>query len=77
MPPILYAALAARDSSPGGSWSLRQIGSHLQGHPDMRKTGVDMTSGSLGQGFAAGLGMALAGKLNGQDQVYCLLGTAN
>jgi len=75
--PILYAALAARGFFPREDlWSLRQIGSHLQGHPDMRKTpGVDMTSGSLGQGFAAGLGMALAGKLNGQDyQVYCLLG---
>ncbi|MGI6037207.1 MAG: transketolase [Limnochordia bacterium] len=75
--PILYAALAHKGYFPREDlWNLRQIGSHLQGHPDMNKTpGVDMTSGSLGQGFSTGLGMALAAQLNNQDyHVYALLG---
>jgi transketolase len=57
-------------------WTLRQIGSHLQGHPDMRKTpGVDATTGSLGQGFSTAVGMALAGKIDRRDyRVYALLG---
>ncbi|HEY8875310.1 MAG TPA: transketolase [Desulfosporosinus sp.] len=75
--PVLYAALAekrffAKDELQG----LRQTGRMLQGHPDMRKTpGVDMSTGSLGQGLSAANGMALAGKLDGKDyQVYVLLG---
>ena len=58
--PIWYAALAERGYFPVDDlWRLRQSDSHLQGHPDMRKTpGIDMTSGPLGSGLAAGVGMA-------------------
>ncbi|NLN16510.1 MAG: transketolase [Firmicutes bacterium] len=75
--PTWYAALAHRGFFPREElWTLRQYPSILQGHPDMKKTpGVDMTSGSLGHGLSAGLGMALGAKLNGQDfNVYVLLG---
>ena len=56
--------------------NLRRMGSILQGHPDMTRTpGVEMTSGSLGQGLSIAVGMALAGKLNRRDsRVYVLLG---
>ena len=56
--------------------TFRNIESNLQGHPDMNKVpGVDMTSGSLGQGLSVANGMALASKLNGDGyRVYCLLG---
>ncbi|MBR3004968.1 MAG: transketolase, partial [Lachnospiraceae bacterium] len=56
--------------------TLRHIGSHLQGHPDMNLTpGVDMSTGSLGQGISTAVGMALAGKMDGKDyRVYTLLG---
>ncbi|MBI2842357.1 MAG: transketolase [Armatimonadetes bacterium] len=77
--PVLYAALALRGFFPVEDiWSLRQIGCHLQGHPDMNKTpGVDITTGSLGQGLSAGVGMALAAKLKGQGhRIYVLLGDA-
>lgn len=55
---------------------FRNIDSILQGHPDMKKIpGVDMTTGSLGQGLSAANGMALAGKLDGKDyRVYCITG---
>ncbi len=75
--PALYAALAGRGYFPESElWTLRDIGSILQGHPDMGKTpGVDMTTGSLGQGLSCGLGMALAGKLDRRDyRVYVMLG---
>jgi transketolase len=75
--PALYVALAERGYFPESElWTLRDIGSSLQGHPDMRKTpGVDMTTGSLGQGLSCGLGMALAGKLDCKDyRVYVMLG---
>lgn len=75
--PILYAALAEKGYFPKETLStLRRLGSKLQGHPDMKKTpGVDMTSGSLGQGLSAGVGMALGGRLDGKDfRVYVLLG---
>jgi transketolase len=75
--PALYAALAARGYFPEEVlWTLRDIGSPLQGHPDMRKTpGVDITTGSLGQGFSCAAGMALGGKLAGRDfQVFAMLG---
>jgi len=75
--PVLYAALARRGFFPEGDlWTLRQIGSHLQGHPDMRKTpGVDATTGSLGQGFSVAVGMALAAKLDDAPyRVYVMLG---
>ncbi|MHC4406142.1 MAG: transketolase [Planctomycetota bacterium] len=75
--PILYAALAARGFFPHETlWTLRDVGSRLQGHPDMTKTpGVDMTTGSLGQGISAAVGIALGGKLDGRDyRVYCMVG---
>ena len=75
--PVLYAALAEKGYFPKEElqW-LRQTGHMLQGHPDMKKTpGVDMSTGSLGQGLSAGNGMALAGKLDGKDyRVFVLLG---
>lgn len=75
--PGLYSVLANRGYFPVEDLnSLRKIGSHLQGHPCIAHTpGVDMSSGSLGQGISAAVGMALAAKLQGQDyQVYTLLG---
>ena len=75
--PGLYAALAQRGFFPEEDLlTLRQIGSHLQGHPNMNLTpGVAMSTGSLGQGISAACGMALAGKLKKQDyRVYTLLG---
>ena len=73
----LYAALAERGYFPAEELlTLRQHGSRLQGHPDMKVTpGLDMSSGSLGQGLSIGNGMALAAKLRGIDyRVYVLLG---
>lgn len=75
--PVIYAALAERGFFPEDVlWTLRDIGSPLQGHPDMLKTpGVDMTTGSLGQGFSCAVGIALGGKLRQQDfRVYAMLG---
>jgi transketolase len=75
--PALYAALAERGYFPEEVlWTLRDVGSALQGHPDMQKTpGVDMTSGSLGHGIAAAVGIALAGKLDRKDyRVYVMVG---
>ena len=75
--PGLYAALAHRGYFPVEDMiTLRHIGSHLQGHPDMKSTpGVDMSSGSLGQGISAAVGMALSAKLSREDyRVYTLLG---
>mgnify|MGYP000269631035 CR=1 FL=1 len=75
--PVVYAALALRGYFPLEDLpALRQIDSHLQGHPDMRKTpGIDMTSGPLGNGLAAGLGMALGARVKGLDfRVYVMLG---
>ena len=75
--PGLYSALAQRGYfSVEELKTLRHIGSFLQGHPDMKGTpGVDMSSGSLGQGISAAVGMALAGKLDNKDyRVYTLLG---
>ena len=75
--PGLYSALAQRGYfSTEELKSLRHIGAMLQGHPDMKGTpGVDMSSGSLGQGVSAAVGMALAGKLDNKDyRVYTLLG---
>lgn len=75
--PVLYAALAEKGYFPKEELQgLRQIGHMLQGHPDMKKTpGVDMSTGSLGQGLSAANGMALAGKLDGKDyRVFALLG---
>lgn len=75
--PVLYAALVEKGFFPREKiFTLRKTGSHLQGHPDMNKTpGVDMSTGSLGQGISAAVGMALAGKLDKQDyRVHVLLG---
>ena len=75
--PGLYAALANRGYFPVEDLkTLRHIGSYLQGHPDMKHIpGVDMSSGSLGQGISAAVGMALAGKMDNADyRVYTLLG---
>jgi transketolase len=74
--PIVYAALARRGYfDPAILATFRQTGSVLQGHPDWRKTvGLDMTSGSLGQGLSVGLGMALAGRQSGHPyRVFVLL----
>lgn len=75
--PGLYAALAQRGYFDESELQkLRHIGAMLQGHPDMKGTpGVDMSSGSLGQGISAAVGMALAGKIDQKDyRVYTLLG---
>ena len=75
--PGLYSALAHRGFFPVEDLTtLRQIGSHLQGHPSMRLTpGVDMSTGSLGQGISAACGMALGAKFKGMDnRVYALMG---
>lgn len=75
--PGLYAALANRGYFPVEDLkTLRHIGSHLQGHPCIQHTpGIDMSSGSLGQGISAAVGMALAAKLSDRDyRVYTLLG---
>ncbi len=75
--PGLYAALALRGYFPREDLlTLRHLGSHLQGHPSMRKTpGVDMSTGSLGQGISTAAGMALGAKIQNKDfRVYTLLG---
>ena len=75
--PVLYATLAERGFFATEKLeTLRQLGSKLQGHPDMRKVpGVDMSTGSLGTGISAAVGMALSKKLDKSDRyVYALLG---
>ena len=74
--PGLYSALAHRGFFPVEDLTtLRKLGSYLQGHPCIHIPGVDMSSGSLGQGISAAVGMALGGKMDGKDfRVYTLLG---
>lgn len=75
--PGLYSVLANRGYFPVEDLpTLRHLGSYLQGHPCMQETpGVDMSSGSLGQGISAAVGMALAAKMDGKDyRTYTLLG---
>ena len=75
--PGLYSTLANRGYFPVEDLTtLRKLGSYLQGHPSMQYIpGVDMSSGSLGQGISAAVGMALGAKLSGKDfRVYTLLG---
>ena len=75
--PGLYSALAQKGYFPVEDLeTLRHLGSYLQGHPDMKHIpGVDMSSGSLGQGISAAVGMAIAGKMDNADyRVYTLLG---
>ena len=75
--PGYYSAMAHRGYFPVEDLTtLRKVGSHLQGHPCMQHiAGIDMSSGSLGQGISAAVGMALAGKMDGKAyRVYTLLG---
>ena len=75
--PALYAALAERGYFPADELKkLRHTGAMLQGHPDMKHIpGVDMSTGSLGQGVSAACGMALAAKISGKDyRTYTILG---
>ena len=75
--PALYTVLAEKGFFPKEAlWTLRQPGSILQGHPDMRITpGVDMSTGSLGQGLSVACGMALAARLDNKDFLtYCMMG---
>ena len=75
--PVLYSALARRGYfDPEQLLTLRKIGSDLQGHPNMNDIpGIDMSTGSLGQGISAAVGMALAGKTDNKSyRVYALLG---
>ena len=75
--PALYSALANRGYFPVEDLkTFRNINSYLQGHPDMKHIpGVDMTTGSLGQGLSAANGMAISAKLDNKNyRVYCILG---
>jgi len=74
--PLWYAVLAETGYFPKDKlWTLRQLGSMLQGHPDRRVPGVEVASGSLGQGLSVALGMSLAAKIDKKDyRVYCLMG---
>ena len=74
--PGLYSALAHRGFFPVEDLpTLRHLGSYLQGHPCIHIPGVDMSSGSLGQGISVAVGMALAAKMDGKDyRTYTLLG---
>ena len=74
--PALYAVLAEAGYFPRGElFTLRKLGSRLQGHPDTRTPGVDAMTGSLGQGLSMAVGMALAAKMDGAEYgVYALLG---
>lgn len=75
--PALYAALAQAGFFPVERlMSLRKLGSILQGHPDMRRTpGVEISTGSLGLGFSAAVGMALAAKMDKKEhRIYCIVG---
>jgi transketolase len=74
--PLFYAVLAESGYFPKDQlWTLRQLGSILQGHPDRRTPGVEVASGSLGQGLSVALGMSLAAKIDKRDyHVDVLLG---
>ncbi len=74
--PALYAILAEAGYFPKDELlKLRKFGAMLQGHPDRHTPGIEVCSGSLGQGLSVALGMSLAAKLNDQSyRVYCLLG---
>lgn len=75
--PVQYAALAEKGYFPKEElWKLRKLGAMLQGHPDMKKVpGIEMSTGSLGQGISSSVGMALANKIDhNPGRVYTLLG---
>ena len=73
--PVLYSVLAEKGFFPHELLkSFRQIGSPFSGHADMHVPGVDMSTGSLGQGLSVAVGMALAGKATGKDyRVFCII----
>jgi len=74
--PALYAVLADRGYFPKETlWGLRKLGNPLQGHPQLGIPGVEISSGSLGQGLSIANGMALACRLDKKDsRIYCLMG---
>jgi len=74
--PALYAVLADRGYFPREElWTLRKLGSRLQGHPQLGLPGIEISSGSLGQGLSIANGMALANRLDGiKSRIYCILG---
>ncbi|OGW76137.1 MAG: transketolase [Omnitrophica bacterium RBG_13_46_9] len=74
--PALYAVLADVGYFPREElWSLRKLGSRLQGHPQLGLPGVEISSGSLGQGLSLANGMALADKMDGvRSKIYCIMG---
>ncbi len=74
--PAVYAVLALCGYFPKENlWTLRRFNSMLQGHPDRRVPGIELASGSLGQGLSIALGMALGAKIDKKDsRVYCLMG---
>jgi transketolase len=76
--PLLYAVLSEAGFFPREKlWTLRKLGSMLQGHPDRRTPGIEAASGSLGQGLSVALGMSLAARIDLDYRVYCLLGDGN
>ena len=74
--PALYAVLAHKGYFPKELlWTLRKLGSPLQGHPQMGLAGIEISSGSLGQGLSIANGIALAARLDGlKVRIYCLMG---
>jgi len=74
--PALYAVLADRGYFPREElWTLRKLGSRLQGHPQLGLPGIEISSGSLGQGLSIANGMALANRLDGiNSRIYCIMG---
>ncbi|MFA5499972.1 MAG: transketolase [Candidatus Omnitrophota bacterium] len=74
--PALYATLAEKGYFPKEDlWGLRKMGSRLQGHPQIGLPGIEISSGSLGQGLSIGNGMALAARLDDlPNRIYCLMG---
>jgi len=74
--PALYAILADRGYFPRKElWTLRKLGSRLQGHPQLGLPGLEISSGSLGQGLSIANGMALSNRMDGIDsRIYCILG---
>ena len=74
--PALYAVLADSGYFPREElWALRKLGSRLQGHPQMGLPGIEISSGSLGQGLSISNGMALANRMDGKNnKIYCIMG---
>lgn len=74
--PALYAVLANLGYFPREElWTLRKLGSRLQGHPEVNLPGIEASTGSLGQGLSIANGMAIANKMNKSDsKVYCIMG---